>query len=108
MHFRHSQGSSRSSRPGSERRSYSAARPFQAPEAIADSHLGQPPAAGRRGAQDGHARLAAARVAGPVPPPGAGGVLELSAEGCAAAEAGHPRDAGVVQLGRGPRTSSPP
>ena len=37
MHFRHSKGSSRSRRPGSERRSYSAARPFQAPQAIADS-----------------------------------------------------------------------
>ena len=57
----------------------------------------QPRAAQR--AQDGHARLAAARVARPVPPSGAGDLLELSAEGSAAAEAGHPRDAGVVQLG---------
>ena len=56
----------------------------------------QPPAAGRRGGQDGHAGLAAARVAGPVPPSGAGDVLELGAEGNAAAEAGNPRDAGVV------------
>ncbi|MGH3196346.1 MAG: recombinase family protein [Streptosporangiaceae bacterium] len=64
-------------------------------------HVGELPAAGYRGGQDGHTRLRAARVAGTVPSSGAGDLLELSAEGSASAEAGHPRDAGVVELSRG-------
>ena len=73
--------------------------PFQAPEATAarTSASRQPRAAGR--SQDGHARRAAVGVARPVPLPGAGRMGELRAEVRAAAEAGHPRDAGVVELG---------
>ena len=63
--------------------------------------VGQLPATGRRRAHDGHARLAAARIVRSVPAAGAGDVLELGAERSAAAEAGNPRDAGVVQLGEG-------
>ena len=62
-------------------------------------HLGQPPATSRGRAQDGHACLAAARIARSVPPSGAGNTLEVGAERGTAAEAGQPRDARVVHLG---------
>ena len=39
----------------------------------------------------------------PVPPSGAGDMLKLRAERGAAAEAGNPRGAGVVQFGQGLR-----
>src|SRR5271165_6762504 len=55
-------------------------------------HLRQAPATSCGRAQDGHTRLAAARVARSVPPAGAGNTLKVGAERGTAAEAGNPRD----------------
>src|SRR6202040_3221708 len=67
-----------------------------APGADRLEHIRQPPATGRSSTQDGHPGLAAPAAADMSRP---GGKAELDAEGSAAAEAGNPRDAGVIQLG---------
>src|SRR5439155_9289774 len=64
--------------------------------------VGKLPAAGGRGGQDGHAGLAAALVAGPVPPPGTRHLVKLGTEASPAAGTRDPRDAGVIQLRESP------